>query len=38
MFVRGVSENTFKVVCNVDDNLQITGFVDARNDADVAAL
>ncbi len=36
MFVRGVSENSFKIECNVDDNLQVTGFVDHR--ADVAAL
>jgi len=36
LFVRGVSEKRFKVECNVDDNLQITGFVDAR--AKVAAL
>ena len=36
LFVRGVGDNVFRVQCNVNDNLQITGFVDNR--AEVASL
>ena len=37
LYVRGVSDKTFKIECKIDGKQHITGFVDSREDANVAS-
>jgi hypothetical protein len=37
LYVRGVSDKTFKIECKIDGKQHITGFVDSREEASLAS-